>query len=210
MKPLPFVLGLVIASSAVVALAADPPEPARTIDYNRDVRPILADNCFKCHGPDEKQRKAKLRLDTRDGFLTDTTNGKAVVPGHASKSEVIARITSQNPAEAMPPAKSGKKLTPEQLATLRAWIDQGVAWSGHWAFAKPVRPDVPKPKFPAANPIDAFVFARLEKEGLSPSHEADKVTLIRRVTLDLTGLPPTPKEVDTSSPTRVRTPTKKS
>ncbi|MDB5307325.1 MAG: Planctomycete cytochrome [Gemmataceae bacterium] len=198
MNPAPVRIGLLLlAAGAIVAPArsADPPGAGRKIDFARDVRPILADNCFACHGPDEKTRKADLRLDTRDGLL----GGHTVGPGPAAKSELVARVTAKDPDEVMPPPKSGKKLTPEQIATLKAWIDQGAPWSAHWAFAAPARPPVPggseKPSSWVRNPIDGFVLAQLEKAGLKPSPEADKTTLIRRVTLDLTGLPPTPEEV---------------
>ena len=167
---------------------------AQTVDFNRDVRPILADTCFACHGPDEKARKADLRLDNR----ADALAAKAVVPGKPGEAELVRRITSTDPAEKMPPAKSGKKLTPAQVETLRTWVAQGAEYKGHWAFIPPVRPAVPAIKAAGRvrNPIDAFVLARLEKEGLKQSPEADRPTLIRRVTLDLTGLPPTLAEVD--------------
>ncbi|WP_020472826.1 DUF1553 domain-containing protein [Zavarzinella formosa] len=182
-------LGSVVALLLAASLQAAPPDQAdRKVDYNRDVRPILSDHCFKCHGPDEKQRKAKLRLDTREA-----------IPG--AKTELLARVTSNDPKELMPPANSGKALTPGQINILKRWIDQGAPWSSHWAFTPPVRPEAPKSRDAkrgewAKNPIDAFILDRLEQEGLSPSPEADKPTLIRRVTLDLTGLPPTPEEVD--------------
>ena len=155
--------------------------PTAKIDFARDVRPILADNCFQCHGPDAKARKADLRLDTKDGLV------------HARK-ELLGRVTSKDAEEMMPPPKSGKKLTAAQIATLKAWIEEGGTWSSHWAFTTPTRPEIPKTKHAIANPIDAFVFARLEKEGLAPSPPAEKPTLLRRVTLDLTGVPPTPEE----------------
>src|SRR5262245_22144525 len=190
---------LILLAVAVAAPAAEPPAAAPKVDYNRDVRPILADNCFKCHGPDEKQRKANLRLDTKDGFLAETTNGRAVVPGKADRSELVARTTATDAKQVMPPPRTGKKLTAEQIATLKAWIDQGAPWAGHWAFTPPVRPPVPETpntKHRTHNTIDNFIVARLAEEGLKLAPEADKVTLIRRVTLDLTGLPPTPEEVD--------------
>ena len=176
---------LVAALFTPATNATDPPRP--NVDFGRDVRPILANNCFKCHGPDEKARKAKLRLDTKEGV--DALDAK----------ELVARITPHDADKVMPPAKSGKTLTAEQIATLRSWIEQGAKWSGHWAFIPPVRPAVPEVRgqnSEVRNPIDNFVLARLEQEGLKQSPPADKVTLIRRVTLDLTGLPPTPEEVD--------------
>jgi hypothetical protein len=196
-------LAAVVAFTPIAAPAdvpnSSPSAQSKKVDYNRDVRPILADNCFKCHGPDEKQRKAKLRLDTREGLLAATSGGNAVAPGHADKSEVIARITATEANSVMPPPKTGKKLTPDQIATLKAWIDQGATWSSHWAFTAPRKPAVPtidNPQSTIHNPIDNFILARQQKEGLTPSPPAEKVTLIRRVTLDLTGLPPTPEEVD--------------
>jgi hypothetical protein len=182
------------------APAAEAPRPARpAVDFNRQVLPLLSENCFACHGPDEKQRKARLRLDTREGAFGKLRGGGfAVVPGKPAESELVARITSEEPTEVMPPPKTGKKLTPEQVTLLRRWIDQGAPWSSHWAFTAPRRPPVPRvigAGWPR-NPIDFFILARLEREGLSPSPEADRIKLLRRVTLDLTGLPPTPAEVD--------------
>ncbi len=169
------------------------------VDFNRDVRPILAENCFACHGQDEKQRKAKLRLDTRAGAtaeLADTFH--AIVPGKPDDSMMLDRLAATVDSQKMPPPKTGKSLTPQQVALLRKWIEQGANYSVHWAFVKPERPALPEAKNKAwvKNPIDAFILARLEHEGLQPSPEADKPTLIRRVTLDLTGLPPTSEEVD--------------
>ena len=175
--------------AALAALVAATSARAQKVDYARDVLPILSDNCFACHGPDEKSRKAKLRLDVK----TDTDS---IVPGKSADSEVIRRVLSTDVAEVMPPPKSNKKLTAAQVATLKKWIDDGPAWGTHWAFVKPVRPAVPNTKHETRNPIDAFVRTRLEREKLSPSPEASREVLIRRVTLDLTGLPPTAAEVD--------------
>jgi Protein of unknown function (DUF1553)/Protein of unknown function (DUF1549)/Planctomycete cytochrome C len=162
------------------------------VDFDRQVRPILSDNCYACHGPDDKTRKARLRLDVREEAL------KVLVPGQAAQSELLNRLTAEDVHERMPPAKTGKRLTPQQIEVVRRWIDQGAKWSEHWAFVKPVRPAPPPVQTPGwvRNDIDAFVLTRLEREGLRPSPEADRTTLIRRVTLDLTGLPPTPAEVD--------------
>ncbi len=172
--------------------------PAK-IDFNHDIRPILSDNCFHCHGPDDKERKGKLRLDVRDEALKPAKSGEhAIVPGDAEKSHLLARILTKDEDEVMPPTKSGKKLTAQQVELLKRWIQDGAKYQGHWAFAKPERPELPPVKNTkwSRNEIDRFILARLEKEGLKPTAEADKVTLIRRVTLDLTGLPPTPAEVD--------------
>jgi hypothetical protein len=174
------------------------PLPA-TVEFNRDIRPILSENCYKCHGPDPKAREAGLRFDTKDGIFAELEAGRrAVIPGDLSKSELWKRVTSTAKDEKMPPAKSGKKLTAREAALLRKWIEQGAPWQGHWAFLPVNRPPVPEVRRPGwvRTPIDAFVLARLEKEGLAPSPEAKPATLIRRLTLDLTGLPPTPAEVD--------------
>jgi mono/diheme cytochrome c family protein len=191
--------------AAFIVMAGEPraDEPDKkakpTIDFKRQIRPILSENCFACHGPDEKQRKAKLRLDTKEGaFAKLRDGGFAIVPGKASESELVARTSSHEPGEMMPPPKSGKKLRPEQIALLKQWVEQGAPWSSHWAFAPPTKPEKPNVRNPewCRTPVDAFVLAKLEAAGLQPSPETDKSTLIRRVTLDLTGLPPTPAEVD--------------
>jgi hypothetical protein len=170
-----------------------------TIQFNRDVRPILSENCYKCHGPDPKVREAKLRFDTREGIFATLDEGHvAVAPGNLGKSQLWTRITSTDKDEKMPPAKSGKKLTPREVAILKKWVEQGAPWQGHWAFIPPLRVPAPEVKHPAwvRNPIDAFILDRLEKEGLLPTFEADPVTLIRRLSFDLTGLPPSMEEVD--------------
>jgi hypothetical protein len=170
----------------VVLLLAACPAPAaagdRTVDFARDVLPILSDNCFKCHGPDEKARKAGLRLDTRDALIGSTR-------------AVLDRVTSTDADERMPPPKSNKKLTAAQIAMLRKWVEEGAVWGRHWAFVKPVRPPVPQVAG-VMHPVDAFVRERLAREKLSVAPQAAKEVLIRRVTLDLTGLPPTTEEVD--------------
>ncbi|HEX4607368.1 MAG TPA: DUF1549 domain-containing protein, partial [Urbifossiella sp.] len=169
---------------AVIASAAAP-RAAADVDFARDVRPVLAEYCFTCHGPDEKGRKADLRLDTKDGLT-------------AAAKEVLARVTAADPAERMPPEKGGKRLAPAQIDAVKKWVEGGAKWSAHWAFEAPKRPPLPVVRGAAwvRNPVDAFVLARLEKEGLKPSPEASREVLIRRLSLDLTGLPPTPKEVD--------------
>ena len=176
-------------------------ESARQIDFNQDVQPILASNCFSCHGPDPEMRKAGLRLDLGESaFKKRPGHPDAIVPGHPEKSELIKRIESKDAHYLMPQSPQGeaKPMKAADIATLKAWIKQGAEYRPHWAFSKPIRPPLPTL---AANdgqvktPIDAFILARLKKEGLHPSPEADKETLIRRVTLDLTGLLPTPAEV---------------
>jgi mono/diheme cytochrome c family protein len=171
---------------------------AETVDFNRDIRPILSDNCFKCHGPDAHERKADLRLDTQTGALADLEGKHAVAPGKPAESELYKRIISQDADERMPPADSGKQLTPEQIERLRTWIEQGAVWGVHWAFVAPQRPAVPAVKQAGwvRTPVDAFILSRLERAGLEPSAEADKVTLLRRLSLDLVGLPPSIEEVD--------------
>ena len=155
------------------------------VDFARDVQPILSENCYACHGPDAKARKADLRLDTADGALRK--KDPVIVPGKSADSEVIKRIASTEEEEAMPPKHFNKKVSAKQLATLKAWIDGGAAWGKHWAFVPPVR---------SKGSIDSFIQDRLKSERLKPSPEASKETLLRRVTLDLTGLPPTAAERD--------------
>ena len=164
------------------------------IDFQRDIQPILSNHCFKCHGP--ALQKSGVRLDSHDAAL----KRKAIVPGKVDASKLIERVLADD-AERMPPKDAGDRLKPVQIALLKKWIAQGAEYTPHWAFIKPVRPNVPKREFGnetgwGRNPIDAFILARLEKEGLRPSPEADRATLIRRVSLDLIGLLPAPSEVD--------------
>ena len=170
------------------------------VNFNRDVRPILSDNCFSCHGFDAKKRKADLRLDVADGAFKPNKEGVvAIKPGDAGASEVWKRIITTDEDDLMPPPDSHKKLTAEQRDILKRWIEQGAEYQAHWSFITPSLPKVPAiqhSKFSIQNSIDAFILARLAEEGLSQNAEADKETLIRRVTLDLTGLPPTIAEVD--------------
>ena len=184
-----------ITTGILSAVAAD-----RDVDFNRDVRPILSDKCFSCHGPDVKQRKGELRLDTKEGAYGKTESGAvAIVPGDLKKSEAWARIHTTDRDEVMPPPKSNKVLTTAQRDLLGRWIAEGARYEPHWAFVPPQKPALPEIRNPQSairNPIDRFIFARLEKEGLSPSPEGERTTLIRRVTLDLTGLPPTVGDVD--------------
>ena len=177
--------------SLSAALAGDAPP----VNFGREVLPILSDKCFFCHGPDEKKRKAGRRLDTLEGATAEKDGVVAVVPGKVDASELVTRIFSTDPEEIMPPPKSNKTLTAPQRETLKRWVAEGAKWGKHWAFEKPERPEVPKIAG-AANPIDAFIRARLEREGLKPSTEATRETLIRRASLDLTGLPPTAEETD--------------
>jgi hypothetical protein len=187
-----------VAALVLVPISAWGAEPIAKVDYNRDIRPILSENCFACHGPDAKARKAELRLDSKDDVLRDRSGFAVVVPGDLEASELIQRIRSDDPFEKMPPSRSRKTLTPAQIKTIERWVAAGAPWKEHWAFQPPERhkpPSVSETAWPR-NLIDRFVLARLEAEGLQPTREAQKTTLIRRVTLDLTGLPPTPQEVD--------------
>jgi hypothetical protein len=171
---------------------------AETISFNLDIRPILSDNCFSCHGFDTKTRKADLRLDTREGATAENDGVIAVVPGDVEKSELWHRIHSTDENEVMPPPDTHKTITKEQKEKLRLWIEQGAPYEKHWSFVPPAAAAIPSVKqadWPR-NPIDHFVLARLEAKGLKPSPEAGKEALIRRVTLDLTGLPPTLPEID--------------
>ncbi len=180
---------LVLAASAAV-----PDKPG----YNRDIRPILSNNCFYCHGPDEKKREAKLRLDLREDALAEHDSGHAIVPGQPGESELLTRILSHDKDEVMPPPKAKKApLTAEQIATLRRWIEQGAPYENHWAFLplNSALPPVVRDRAWVRNSIDQYILARLESESIRPSPEADRATLIRRVSLDLLGLLPTPEEV---------------
>jgi Protein of unknown function (DUF1553)/Protein of unknown function (DUF1549)/Concanavalin A-like lectin/glucanases superfamily/Planctomycete cytochrome C len=181
-----------------ITMAGQPDAKPKGVNFNRDIRPILSDNCFACHGPDEKQRMVDLRLDTKEGAFADRGGYQVIVPGKASESRLYQRISSKDGATRMPPVGSERTLTERQIELIRQWIDEGADWQTHWAFNPPRRPDLPKVKdgtWPR-NDIDYFVLSRLEREGLRPSPEADKTTLLRRVTLDLTGLPPTPSEIE--------------
>ncbi len=170
--------------------------PEKPVDFNRDIRPILSDACFTCHGPEEESRQGNLRLDTKEDVFADRGGYHLIVPGNSAASKLYQRISSRQ--RPMPPVSSGRVLTPKQIELFREWIDQGAKWQSHWAFDPPRRPAIPevKDKTWPKNPIDNFILARLEAEGLKPSPEADKATLLRRVSFDLTGLPPTPADVD--------------
>ena len=173
---------------------------ADRLSFNRDIRPILSDACFQCHGPDDKQRKAGLRLDDKESALKPAESGVAAIsPGNVETSELIKRMISDDENLRMPPQGSGKTISPKQIELIKRWIAEGAEYQGHWAFIPPVRPELPKvatAKPENLNPIDAFIRSRLEREGIAHAPEADKTTLIRRVSLDLTGLPPTPADVD--------------
>ncbi len=187
---------LLIAAGVILVTAS---KAAEKIEFNRDVRPILADNCFQCHGPDVKARKAKLRLDQKEGATRDLGGYRAVSPGQPTESELMKRILSDDPEEIMPPPKTKKHLTHEQKEVLRKWIISGADYRDHWAFVRPEKPEIPEiangPR--VKNNIDRFVLTRLKLEELEPAAEARRETLIRRVSFSLTGLPPTLEEIDT-------------
>ncbi len=183
-------------STLVLVLLATSATAVEKLDFNRDIRPILSDNCFACHGFDAKKRKADLRLDVPEGALTAIDGAFPIKPGDPEASTIIQRMLTHDEDDLMPPPETNKKLKPEQIALLKRWISEGAEYKKHWSFEAPVKADPPAVKGPVSSPIDAFIQARLAKEGLSPSPEASKETLIRRVTLDLTGLPPTLAEID--------------
>ncbi len=195
-----FVILLALTATSSPAFGAA--EPVAKIEFNRDIRPILSNACLKCHGPDSKQRqgggKDGLRLDAEDSAVADLGGYAAIVRGKPDDSELMRRVTSDDPDLLMPPKASGRRLNEREVALLKQWIEQGAAFARHWSYVKPVRPAVPEvqDKTWPRNAIDSFLLARLEREGLKPSPEADRYALIRRVTLDLTGLPPTVEEVD--------------
>ncbi|MBN8246070.1 MAG: DUF1549 domain-containing protein, partial [Verrucomicrobia bacterium] len=185
--------GMLVGMAACGALSA-----ADRVDFNFEVRPLLSDRCFFCHGPDEKARKAKLRLDQRDGVFEARKEGRrVVVPGDPGQSELVRRLLSTDADEVMPPPESHLELTAAEKDLLRRWVEQGAPWSDHWAFTPVRRPVLPVVTNTAwgAQPVDRFVLARLERAGLTPSRPSGRERLLRRVTLDLTGLPPTPSEV---------------
>ncbi|WP_437227730.1 DUF1553 domain-containing protein [Planctomicrobium sp. SH661] len=186
---------------ATLAFVLAPPLYAKDLDYNRDVRPILADKCFICHGPDHGNRQAELRLDTAEGAYAALSSDAALVairPGDPSHSEVYKRLTTDDPDQKMPPASSNLSLSAEQIATIRKWIEQGAVYQPHWAFLAPQKsqvPEVPNDRW-VQNEIDAFVLQKMLEQGLKPNPPATREQLIRRVTFDLTGLPPTLQEID--------------
>ncbi|OYW15911.1 MAG: hypothetical protein B7Z55_14575, partial [Planctomycetales bacterium 12-60-4] len=172
------------------------------LDFNRDIRPILSNKCFQCHGPDEDERQGGgahgLRLDTPTGAQEDLGGHQAIVAGDAAASALVQRITTTDPDMQMPPPATGKALTAEEIERLTQWVQQGGRYARHWSYEPPVRPELPVVSRPewVRTPIDRFLLARLDREQLVPQPEADRYTLIRRLSLDLTGLPPTVVEVD--------------
>jgi mono/diheme cytochrome c family protein len=192
----PALVVLIFALVAPLAIGEDKP-----IDFNREIRPILSNRCFACHGPDASKRKGvgkPFRLDTEAGAFEDLGGYSAVVKGKPGESELIERVRSDDPDQVMPPPKHAAKLPAVEIDRLSRWIEQGAPYARHWSYVKPVRPEPPEVKSPgwSKNPVDRFLMASIEKQGLTPSPEADRNTLIRRVSLDITGLPPTIEEVD--------------
>ena len=179
--------------------AADGAETASDTHFDRDIRPLLSAACFTCHGPDENKREGDLRLDVREGLLGNSSADTPIVaPGDAAGSELFKRLIHADPDQQMPPPEALRQLEPEEIAQIERWIDSGAQWDEHWAFVAPESPPLPEVEQTAwlREPLDAFVLSRLESRGLNPSDEADRRTLIRRLTFDLTGLPPTPAEVE--------------
>src|SRR4051794_59706 len=188
------VVAFTLMVPAVQARAAEPASKGDRIRYNRDIRPILSDNCFACHGPDKNKRKAKLRLDDREAALAK----EAFVPGKPDESELVTRIFSNDPDEQMPPPESHKKLTDAQKELFKHWVAQGAEYEPHWSYIPPKRPPVPQVKDAKQvhNPVDAFILQPLDARKITPAPETDRRTLLRRLSLDLIGLPPTPQEVE--------------
>ncbi len=190
----PWFAAICLACSAATAVWA-----ADKVSFQRQIRPLLADKCFACHGRDAEHREGGLRLDERGAALTGGDSEQAAIsPGKPDASELVRRIFSADDGERMPPPESKKSLTAAEKDLLRRWIAEGAEYQAHWAFTAPVRPAIPevKDKTWPRNDIDRFILARLEKEGLAPSPEADPTTLLRRLTLDLTGLPPSLDDID--------------
>ena len=190
---------LLLAVSLIASAASGEDSLPDRIEFNRDIRPILSDVCFQCHGPDAAQRKAELRFDSEAGALSPLSDGRAaIVAGKPDESELVRRIRSNDADLMMPPPEFERRLSPRQIALLTRWIEQGAKWEAHWSFVKPVQnipPDVKSPGW-TDSPVDSFVLSRLEREGLSGSGPADRSTLLRRITLDLTGLPPSLEELE--------------
>ncbi|HTA29920.1 MAG TPA: DUF1549 domain-containing protein, partial [Candidatus Cybelea sp.] len=187
------VLGLLASVGGVGAA-----EEGKAIDFDREIRPIFSESCYPCHGPDENKRKANLRFDRKEGAFKELKGGHfAIVPGNLAQSQLVHRITATDPSDKMPPPDSGRKLTRAQIDLLQRWISAGAKWEAHWSFVAPQQPPLPdvKNKKWTRNEIDRFILARLEREGLQPSPSAREQTLLRRVSLDLTGLPATPGQL---------------
>jgi len=190
--PVVRILSLIIGVLSPVGLLAG------EIEFNRDIRPILSDKCFSCHGPDGSHREAELRLDDRESAILSRDGHHVITPGKPDSSELVSRITSNDEFSVMPPPEFGKPLTAEEIATLKQWIAEGAEYQQHWSLIAPERPEVPTVKKQSwvKTPVDAFILNRLEEEGVVPSDPANRSTLLRRLSFDLTGLPPTPAQVE--------------
>jgi mono/diheme cytochrome c family protein len=193
-----FALATILALALNTAQAAQAAQAAKTIRYNRDIRPILSENCFSCHGPDSASRKAGLRLDrSADATAARKDSSPAIIAGDPDHSAVLARLLTKDQDDVMPPVKTKKTLTPKQIELIRAWIAEGAEYEAHWSYQPPIKSEPPQTKQKwGASAIDQFVLARLEAEKLSPTQPADLRTLARRAALDITGLPPKPAQVE--------------
>jgi hypothetical protein len=200
-------MAILLRTLLLLLLLALPSLAEAGVSFNKDIRPILADACFHCHGPDPGTRKASLRLDTEAGFF-DPASGPTVVKGKPDESPLYQRLLNKDPEEVMPPPEAHRQLKPSEIALLKTWISEGAPWQPHWSFITPTRPALPPVKKSdwVRNPIDAFILAGLESQNLSPAPEADPRALIRRVSLDLTGLPPSPDLLTRYLPTTPNTP----
>mgnify|MGYP005836556987 CR=1 FL=1 len=185
-----------ILAAVSLSVSGLSPAPAVAPDFQKDVRPILSANCFHCHGNDRTTRMVGLRLDIRDGLFSTRRAGPLIVPGKPDKSLLYQRITARDPLRRMPPPQAHKTLKPEEVETIRRWIESGAGWKQHWAFSAPIRPPLPEVRRAewVRNPVDRFVLARLEARGIEPAPEAPRHVLIRRLAYDLTGLPPDPAD----------------
>ncbi|MBM3845184.1 MAG: DUF1553 domain-containing protein [Verrucomicrobia bacterium] len=196
--PLPSVRWFSLAWSVFIWLLGSVGNTAEPVHYGRQILPILSENCYHCHGPDEAARKGGLRLDTREGAVAERAGRQAVKPGDSAGSEMIRRVFSSDSDDLMPPSDSHRVLSAEHKALLKRWVDEGAVWGKHWAFEPPVQPEIPKARLrrdSRENPIDAFVAQSLKARSLKSSPEAGRAELLRRVTLDLTGIPPTTAEL---------------
>jgi hypothetical protein len=191
-KPLP--VQFFVISLLSLALSANVPE---VVKFNRDVQPILSSKCYQCHGPSEKSRKAKLRFDKQESPFAERDGVRAIVAGDLKASELWHRVNDSDADEVMPPPESKKELSTDEIAILKKWIEQGAKWEGHWSFVSLEKSGLPAVTNDSwsSNPIDRFILAKLEAKGMHPSPEPDRRTLIRRLSFDLTGLPPTLEEV---------------
>ena len=177
----------------LLATLVSPVGASAEVDFSREILPVLSDNCFQCHGPDPKSRKGELRLDDEADAKRDRGGHAVVVAGKSGESELIKRLLTHDPDDLMPPPELGKKIPADVIVRIRRWIDEGAQWGVHWALTPIERPDL---AVAAGHPIDGYISTRLVKEGLAPQPRASRETLIRRLHQDLTGLPPTPAEVD--------------